>query len=284
MISCTLKIKEYKDYFKKSERNAAEYILEHLEEIIGLSIAELSQKSGASQAAIMRMCKTVGFSGYREFMIALAGELAAQKPEEQADYADISPGDTIESLIKNISANSKKAIDDSNLIIDTEHISQAVSALWKAETIALYGIGASAVVALDAQQKFMRINKQCYFFGDSYRQMTSTVNLKENDAAILISWSGETKEVVNIAQILKELPITTICITKYGNNSLAQLCDFKLQLLSPEFSMRIGAMSSRIAQLNMIDILYSTLVSQNYAQVKQHLKKTHMFGKLKELS
>ena len=280
---CTLKIKQYQDYFKKSEKNAADYIIEHTEEIIGLSIADLALKSGASQAAIMRMCKTLDFSGYREFMIALAGELAAQKPEEQTDYADISPGDSIESIIKNISANSKKAIDDSNLILDVHEVNRAVEALWQADGIALYGVGGSGIVALDAQQKFMRINKSCYFYEDSYRQMTSTVNLKASDVALLISWSGETKEVVNMAGLLKELPVKTISITKYGNNTLSQLCDIKLQLLAPEFSMRIGATSSRIAQLNMIDILYTALVSENYAQVKSDLKKTRMFGKLKEI-
>jgi len=158
--------------------------------------------------------------------------------------------------------------------LDYQEVEKAVKCFISAKHINFFGVGASAVVTMDAQQKLLRINKYSTAYLDPHMQMTVAANSSAGDVAVGISWSGETKDTIEASKLSKENDATLITITKYGKNRLSDLADIKLMLVAPETSIRAGAISSRIAQMNMIDILYSCLLSQDYYKVKKYLEKT----------
>ena len=275
MCGVVLKINEMLNEFNRSERMVAEYILSNLDKIVGLTISELAQRSKTSKATVIRFCRLVGSKGYRDFTIKLAAETAISKNgSSKTDYIDISVGDDIELILRNVCLNNKKAIDDSYLISDMESIKKAVDAIIRAKKLNFYGVGASNIVAMDACHKFLRINKNSIAHPDAHIQLTAASNLDNEDVAVAISWSGTTNEIIQCVKLAKDNGATVISITKYGRNPVADLSDIKLMLVSPETTIRCGAMSSRIAQLNMIDILYSCIVSKEYHNVKQYLDRT----------
>lgn len=283
MAEILVKLNELMDSFAPSEQKVAKYIAENLDNVLGLSVEELSNRSGASKAAVIRFCKTIGFKGYRDLSIQLAAELALyQNDGSNEEYTDINVGDDVETILRNVSYHNVKAIEDTLLLTDVSQVQKAVDLLKKAERIDFYGVGASAIVAQDAQNKFMRINKYATAYRESHLQLASAVNLGKSGVAVAISWSGETKDVVEAARLAKESGAVVIAITQYGNTTLAKYADIHFGLSAPEATIRCGATSSRIAQLTMIDMLYYCLVSQNYSKYKVYLERSRTEVKKKK--
>jgi DNA-binding MurR/RpiR family transcriptional regulator len=134
---------------------------------------------------------------------------------------------------------------------------------------------------MDAQQKFMRINKFCTAYADSHLQMTAAANSSSGDVAIGISWSGETIDTIEASKLAKKNGATLIAVTKYGKSHLAEIADINLMLAAPESLIRSGALSSRTTQMNMIDIIYSCILSQDYNNFKKYLEQTRKNVKFK---
>ncbi|NLN65888.1 MAG: MurR/RpiR family transcriptional regulator, partial [Clostridiaceae bacterium] len=219
--------------------------------------------------------------GNRDFAIEIARDMSTWQ-SSGGEYTDIRPGDKLETIIKNVCLNNKKAIEDTFQILDCEEIRKAVDAIHKSGTMIFSGSGASAIVAKDALQKFPRIGKVCYSWADPHLQITTAANLNKDDAAVAISYSGETRDIIETAKVAKQSGAIVIAITRYGISSLGEMADIQLFLSSPENTMRSGAMASRIAQLNMVDILFSGVASIEYRTIKKYLDRTYKVAHTKK--
>ncbi len=281
MRGTLLRIETCKESFSASEQQVANYVLKHAGDIVGLPVSELAIRCGSNRAAVVRFCKRLGFEGYRDFTLALAAELAVEKNKGQRPPAAIDPGSGVDAILENICASSIQSIQDSCTLLRPSDIELASDLLIKAPKIDFYGIGASQLVAQDAQYKFMRINKNCTAYPDGHLQLTSASLLSKEDVAVAISWSGETKDVVEAAKMARSRGATVISITQYGKNRLSQCANITFQLTSPETALRIGAMGSRMAQLILIDILFCCIVSKESQNISRYLKQTKPVGKKK---
>jgi DNA-binding MurR/RpiR family transcriptional regulator len=270
-----VRLKEMYQELNPSEQKAASYILQQPERMIELSIAQLAEESGSSQAAIVRLCKSMGVKGYQDLKLKVAGDLQqGQAAVHAGGYQEIRPGESVENVIQFVSSNNVQSILDTVKVLDSSVVEHAVVALDRAQRIYFYGIGASNLIALDAQQKFLRISKTALAFPDPHVQLTASVTLTESDVAVGISYSGETKPVIAALRTAKERGATTISITKYGHTSLSALADYPLYISSTEHEIRSGALASRISQLNVIDILYLGVASNNYEQSVESLDRS----------
>ncbi|PRR76938.1 putative HTH-type transcriptional regulator YbbH [Clostridium liquoris] len=285
MSGSLIKIKEILQELSRSEKKIGKFILENPEKISDLSIGELAQMSGSSEATVVRLCKLLGFNGYKDFKISITKDMAHINKDGNMEeqYTDVEPGDPLESIIQNISYNNKKSIDDTLEILDYNEVKRAVDAIISAKRMDFYGVGASYVIAFDAFQKFSRINKVVTAHADTHMQIASASNMKKGDVAIAISYSGETKDIYDSIKVAKEAEATTISITKYGQSSISQICDINLFVAAPEISIRSGAMSSRIAQLNVIDVLFAGVASRQFDEVKKYLNNTRTVIKGKRI-
>lgn len=275
-INVLVQIREIRRNLTPVSKQLADYILENTQDILSMSIKTLAQKSGTSDAAVMRFCKTLGYDGYRSFIVSISAALAAASEDTQGSnqFTDIQPGDDLESIIKNISSSNHRSIDDTLSVLDIDSVEYAVDLLVHAKKIIFCGLGASGLVCLDAQQKFTRINKICFAYTDGHSQLTSASLLTPEDAAILISNSGETLDILDALEVLNYNKVPTIAITRCSKSHLAESADCVLNISTPEIVFRSGAMGSRIAMFNIIDILYAAVVSRDYAQSKKYLLKT----------
>ncbi|BFH61990.1 MurR/RpiR family transcriptional regulator [Paenibacillus azoreducens] len=269
-----IKIREMKDSLTPVEKMVAEYVLQNLEEIPHLSIKNLAQLTKTSDASVLRFCKTMGYSGYRSFIVSISASLGSM--EEQKDqYTDIQPGDDLTVIISNTSRNNIKSIEDTFSVIDKNEVERAVQALRKSNRIVFFGIGASGLVGIDAEQKFSRINKMCHTYTDGHSMLTAATLLEKGDVAVFISNSGTTTEILESLEITKKSGSTIIAITKYNKSELADKANIVLNISTPEVTIRSGAMGSRIAMLTVIDMLFAGVASAEYKNVKKYLTKTH---------
>jgi DNA-binding MurR/RpiR family transcriptional regulator len=255
-----------------SERRAAKYIIENPEKSIQYTVFELAEKSQTSNSAIIRLCRSLGLKGFQELKLRIAGDIITTT---EVGSRDINLGESTASIIKKMTNNNIQAIKDTSDIINVSDLEEAVQALTKARNIYFFGVGGSMVVALDAQQKFLRIKKYTSAFTDLHLLAVQIANHEENDVLVGISFSGETLEVQKALQIAKENGVNTISITGFGSNSVSNLADIKL-FNSPhrEATFRSGATSSRMAQLHVIDILFMAVATQEYDQTIQYIDQT----------
>ncbi|GGP12036.1 MurR/RpiR family transcriptional regulator [Oceanobacillus neutriphilus] len=269
-----IRIREAMNHIKPAEKNAAVYILENPEEIVRLSIKELSNRSGSSQAAITRLCKNIGVSGFQDLKLRIAGDLQTSELNIYNGNEIISD-ENVNSLIEKVSQKNVESIRQTLKILEKNSVEEAIEALNNANRIDFYGAAASQVIAQDAQQKFLRINKYCTAYEDAHLQLTSSVTLRETDVAVGISYSGETKHVLSAIRNAKQNNAVTVAITRYGKNTLSELVDIHLCVSSVESDLvRSAATASRIAQLNIIDILFTGVASRNYDATIDYLNQT----------
>lgn len=272
-----MRLRELVDTLTSSERKVADFILNDPQRIIDMSVAQLAEESGGSQAAVIRLCKSAGFKGYQELKLKVAGDL--QKPGYANGYKEIKSDSTIGEMIENVFNNNIHSIIDTWKILSAAHVEKAVDLLVQAKKIFFYGVGASNLIALDAQQKFMRINKLSVAFIDTDQQLISSIMVDKNDVVVGISYSGETQTVVDCLRQARERGASVISVTRYGNNAVSKLADVPLFISSTESEIRSGATSSRIAQLSLIDILYLAVSSRNYDQSVSYLDLTRRIVK-----
>lgn len=255
-----------------SERKLASYIMDYPQESISLTATELGRKSSTSGAAVIRLCKSLNLKGFQDLKIRVAGDL--QKTTEHG-YRDIKPNESTSSIIEKMTSNSIQTIRETADLLITDELQKTVDILSKARRIHFIGVGASGIIAQDAQQKFLRIDKLSYAFTDMHMATTLVANADESDAVIGISFSGETPEVAKILSLAKENNIHTISLTKYGQSAVTEQADINLYTSgTPEPTFRSGATSSRMAQLQVVDILFMSVASQQYDESVKHLDAT----------
>lgn len=256
----------------QSERKIASFILSHPQEFVNSTVKQLSTLAQTSDAAVIRLCKSLGFKGYQDLKLRVAGDLAKK---EQQGYRDIEPNETIYSIVEKTTSNSLQIIRDTSEIIDYDALGEAISLLNKAKSIHFCGVGASGIVAADAQQKFLRVNKTATAFTDMHMVATLIANAEQDDVIFGVSFSGETKEILNVLSLAKERGVKTIGLTHFGQSALSALCDVCLYTsYSNEAPFRSAATSSRLAQLHIIDILFLGMSAGNYEETVQYIDNT----------
>ncbi|MGZ9585227.1 MurR/RpiR family transcriptional regulator [Paenibacillus marinisediminis] len=262
MSSILQAIRQQYDQLHQQERKLADYMLQFPGNVVTMGITELAEQSGTSAATVSRFCKSLHFRGYPDFKTKLAADLAQQMTP--MTYQDIIAGNPLSEIVTAMETNHLRSISDTTRLLDVHQLERAIIALNQARQIDLYGVATSGIVALDFYQKLIRVGKQATAFSDPHMQITSAANLGSEDVAIAISYSGETPETLDALMCAKERGALTISLTKIGSNSIANIADINLFASSLEEGMRRGDMASRIAQLHVIDILFSAMVSEQF--------------------
>ncbi|WP_255301179.1 MurR/RpiR family transcriptional regulator [Bacillus sp. Marseille-P3800] len=255
-----------------SEKKIANYIMNHPKDVISLTANEIGKRSDTSSAAVIRLCKSLGLKGLPDLKLRIAGDL--QKHNDPG-VRDIEPNESLTSIIDKMTNNSIQTIQETAELLDTRQLEKAVHVLKTARKIHFFGIGASSIIAQDALQKFLRIDKTAYAFSDIHLASTLVSTGNDQDVAIGISFSGQTKEVKQFLEIAKSKGLTTISLCKYGQSIVSEQADIPLfTSATKEPTFRSGATSSRIAQLQVIDILFMCVASLQYDKTLTHLNET----------
>lgn len=256
---------------RPAERRVADEILENPDQVVHLSITELAKQAGVSDATVVKFCKRLGYKGFQEFKILLAQDVVV-KPEPI--YGEVEPGNDVRTIKDKIFQANITALQDTAQVLSVEALETAVKAIGAAKEIHFYGLGASGIVALDAEQKFSRIGLRASAFVDPHMQVTRAVLLKPGDVVIGLSYSGETLEIVEALQAARNVGALTIAITNYSASTVADQADLVLLTSSQENIFRSGAISSRIAQLSTIDTLFIAVALVDYGRSQEAIEKT----------
>lgn len=271
-----IRLREMQKEVSSTERNVAEYLISNPNEVHECTIRELAAKMFVSPSTIVRLCQHLGFEGYRDFRQAVIYELALYQNSNRANVDDISPTDSLEVIVEKVTYRNIKSLEETHNLLDLEKIKICVDLITAAKSVYLFGIGASFCVAKDAHLKFLRVDKTCFIGEDWHIQSVLSQNAMSCDVGIVISYSGETVEMVECMKHLCENKVPVIAITRFASSTIASMTDHVLYTSDSESIFRVGALSSRIAQLNMVDMLYTSYVTRNYEECIKRLRKTHI--------
>ena len=268
--NCIGKIRSYYARLSEKEKKIADYILDNPEKIIHSTINELAEDLNVADATVFRFCKRIGFKGYQAMKIALASEII--KPIQQI-HEEISENDTVKTVTEKVFKSNVQTLENTLQILNETSIEKAADLLKNAKRVEFYGTGGSAVIAMDAFHKFVRTGIKAFTFIDSHFQLMSASQLSDTDIAVVISHSGTNKDTLNILKTAKVNGAKTISITGYPKSPIAQLADVALITSSEETEYRSEALSSRIAQLSLIDALYVNIMILNKETANKSLDK-----------
>lgn len=280
--SALIRLREARDAMSQTESTVADYVLGHPEETVEMSIHDLAGKTYTSSSTIVRMCRRIGFEGFKDFRKALTYEMSLRKREFMNKGNDISRNDTTEEIVEKITYKNIVVLEATKNLIDIPTLEKCVELIQKAHSVLLFGMGASLCAARDAHLKFLRLNKPCCLNDDWHSQLLQARNSRADDLAIVISYSGATEEVIACMQALRENKTPILAITRCVRSPVYELADYRLYTPSNESVFRSGAMSSRVSQLNVIDILYTAFANSEYDYAMEQLAKTHIQKPFKE--
>ena len=276
MSSPLLELREKSKLFSPTEQEIVAHILADPRIVADMTIHELAKHTFSSASTIVRLCHHTGYAGYREFRKAVAQELAIWEQTKRVEQKEISHSDSLREIIDKITYKNIVSLEETMALMDEKVLAKCVELVRSARVVYLFGMGASLCAAKDAYLKFLRLNKLCVINEDWHSQLLQARNATAEDVGIVISYSGATVEVIECMKALKENRTPIIAITRCIDSPVAELADQKLYTTASESIFRTGAMTSRMSQLNIIDILYTAIANAEYEESLEQLSRTHI--------
>ena len=262
------------------ERRVAQAVLDDPGGAARQSISELSRSCGTSATTVVRFCRAVGLSGYPELRLALAAAVATGDAPVLASQ-DISPGDDVGLIAKKIAYADAAAVTDTANHLDPVAVLNVVNALAAATRIDIYGVGASGYVGLDLQQKLQGIGRPAFAWPDPHLAVTSAALRAEGDVAVGLSHTGTTVDTIDALREARRGGAVTVAVTNFPWSPITEAADHVLLTAARETAFRSGAMTSRIAQLTVVDCVFVVLAQRDLPATHAALERTYAVAQAK---
>lgn len=260
--------------FTKSEKLVADMVLKDPKHVLYTSITDLAEYCGVGETTVLRFCRKLGFKGYQSFKMTLAQSIQPEDDMTEQLSDEITKEDSLMDVCKKILNTDIAAINETYDLLNYEALSKAIDYLVKAKRIVFFGAGSSAITAQEAKNKFMRIIPYVDFTYDSHTQSMAASLMNEEEVAIAFSYSGSTKDTIDVLRTAKNAGAKTICITRFAKSPLTQYSDIVLLSGAKEGPFQGGALSTKMAQLFLMDILYAEYFRRNSEKSRINKEKT----------
>lgn len=248
-------IRTMRPELRKSDRKVADVVLDDPRRIMNATVGETAALAEVSQPTVLRFATAVGCNGFQDLKLRLAQSLAFGTPATHSVLLDT---DEPEVIAEKIFDYTMTSLDWARSKLDKTALHKAIDILAAARSIVFFGFGASGIVARDAQQKFPLFGVPCGAELDSHQQLMVASMMKEGDVAFVISNTGTTRSIIEIARIARDNGAIVICLT--GSESpLTHYSDVALIVETLENTNMYTPTISRIAALVVIDILSTSV-------------------------
>lgn len=262
----------------KAERRIADVVLERPSIVVESSITRLADLAETSPASVARFCRAVGFDGYKDFRMAIA---AADSREQAArelfrvDDAEIEASDSILDVVTKVAYQEARAIEETARGLDLEALDHVVDAIRGASRLDVFGAGSSGLTAQDLQLKLHRIGVPTFCWSDAHLALTSFALTGPGGVAIAVTHTGQTLEANQVLAVARERGATTVAITNHPDSPIADVADHLLVTSARESRYRTGAMSSRLAQMAIVDFVVVRLLQREMDRAGDLLRRTY---------
>ncbi len=251
-----------------SEKKLASFVAAHGQTAQNMSISEMAEACGVAESTISRFCRRMGYRGYSAFRLAIAAAMAARM-EESCLSGDLQSGDSVMDLAGKLAGGEIDAIRETQALIRPDTIRAAADILTRAEKVLCMGQGGSMLTAWEASHLFSMAFPGFFPVADSHMQMIAVSNLSSRDALMFFSYSGATKDLMDVLEIAKANQVPIVLVTRYPGSPGAACADVVLQCGSTEGPLQLGSVAARVAQLYLIDVLFSEMCRRDLDRCRQ---------------
>ena len=264
-----LKIRAMSPQLSTGYRRIADYICAHPEKVVECKVREIAAACGCDDARVVRFCQKCGFAGIHELRSSLALEFMPVRPRGTVS------GDEFSALKDDFLDNNIRAVSDTVSLFDEKAYRQAAKRMLNSKRIVVFGSGSSGIVAEDLHRKLLRMGLSSYHSADAETGKLAAALLEADGVFVGVSFSGENRSVVEMAREASSTGAFVLAVTNFPGSSLGSGADLVLQCASTESAVRLGAMSSRIAQLMIVDFLCVMLALEAPEKVEGNVIRTH---------
>ncbi|WP_313527529.1 MurR/RpiR family transcriptional regulator [Anaerotignum sp.] len=270
-VSCAKKIQGKMRMFTQTEKKLADYVLANYEEILNKNIVELAESAEVSEASIVRFCKSLGYKGFQEFKINAARDVI---PKEKHFNPSLDKDDDTWTICQKMFASGVSVLNRTLTILNADDLDTVSEFILKSKKIVFFGIGGSSFVCQDAQHKFMKIGLNVFVYPDVDMQMMAASLMTSEDLAIGVSHSGTNRSVLECLKTAKESGAKTVALVAQGKTPISKIADIVLYTGTEETVFKSESLSTRIAQLTIIDTLVSIVSFKDYNSAYQAIQLT----------
>jgi DNA-binding MurR/RpiR family transcriptional regulator len=263
--------------FTGALQRVAEQVLSDPSGAARATIVELAERSHTSPATITRFCRALGFEGYADLRLAIAGETgrAARSAGWAEDIGrEIQPSDPMERVLAQLMAADTRAMRDTATMLDLAEVERAADAIAAADRVDIYGASGSALVGAEMQFSLHRIGVAAWSWPDIHNGLASAALLRAGDVALGISHTGQTRETIEMLAEAGSHGATTIALTGFPRSPLSELADIVLLTASQATTYRPDALSARHPQLVVLDLLYIAVAQRTADRSHQSFQRT----------
>lgn len=267
----------------KSDKILIEYIKNDIEDVFYKPISQIAKESNIGEATITRFSKKMGFSSLQDFKVTLAQEISSLSKSRNIINSNIENNEPVIDTAKKLLATNISTLESTVDIINGSEIHKSAQLIINAKRIYFIGIGYSGIIAQDSNYKFMRIGLNCLSFDSSHTMIMMASIMQKGDLVIAISHSGETEEIIKTVEMAKQNEVDIISITKKKESSLKSTSDIHLEYISEETLLETGSISSKLAQIFLIDLIYTQVVKEKFNEaIDMKIKTTDAIKSLKK--
>ncbi len=257
--------------FHAAERRVAQAFLDQPASIVGLSVTQVADQASVSEATVVRFCQSLGFSGFAEFKIHLASEIA--EPFSIV-HADIKDSDEAVDVLHKVFRSEMRCLYDTLSIVDHTAFLNAVAALAGARSVLIFGVGTSGPIALDAAYRFEQLGIPAAAVIDSIQMAVAALNIDPKSVALGVSNSGATRATLDAMRLARSAGAKTICITTFERSPIINATEIPLVVAAQEMHYRFEAMASRLAHLALLDALCIAIAHVDPQRRESHLRRS----------
>ena len=277
------------DTFTTTEKRIADYLQANFEAAVYMTIEELAKATYTSHSAIIRLCKKLGFTGFKEFRLELGREvhqLLAQFDQTIDANFPFSKQDDGATIAKKMAELSIQAVKKAQLQIEDQPLDTIAEKLTQAKRIFVFAKGDSQITARKFQNKLVKLNKFLILAEEYSDSSWNAANLTKEDCAVFISYSGRIHHYEKIMSYLKHVGTPTLLLTGNEHSEMAKKASMCLVISQGELDfVKVATFSSQIAFDYVLNTLYSIMYAQNYTVNVLNLKEKQQLiqhGLLKE--
>lgn len=252
-----------------SEKKVADFTLSNQSGTQFMSISELADACGVAEATISRFCRRLGYKGYNAFKLALANSSPKHKLLDNPLSGEVTAEDSLEDICKKLYTAEVEAMAQTMEFLDLDSVAQASRMLHSARRVMCMGQGGSLLIANEAAHLFSTVSNKFTAVADSHLQAIAATTMDPEDVILFFSYSGSTQEMMETLKLARAQQGQVILVTRFPRSPGAELSDVVLQCGANENALQSGSVAARIAQMYLLDILFSEFSRKDLEQCLQ---------------
>lgn len=263
---------ESQEIFTNTEKSVTDYIYESPQNILDMSIHELAQITYTSTPTVLRVCRKLGYDGFKSFKKALLLEIENEKhllTHINASYP-FEKHETPNRVIGALSSLYKENIDTTVSFLNFSELSKIAKHIFSAKRFFIYAIGDSKITCKLFANKLLKLNIYAIFATENHQEIQETYNVGPDDYALFVTYKGLGKRFISCETVLKRYKVKTGLITSNADSPMVSMCTTTVLIPNEEKINNIATFYSQLSIDFVLNVLYALIYEMDYECYTKH--------------